>query len=289
MLGIKTIEEFTLEECEAFLKREDISKDERQGAEKRKNWLLSHMPPPPPPQPEPRKKTIMEEFPEYDFRPTSLLVGKAIKDKGYAKMPIIIGGFLILLSVVFWGLMSHYSILEKQVESDDYHMRHKYSDEIAIFGGLGSMMLVFGICALSIGCVYRKKYMPIKAAADYVSYNKKGWQYLPPLLVAKVPGNGTGCVIFVKNRKFGVLKYGVSIYHVKIVIPSEYDSLTWLTSQFLLAERNGKKMIVDLVHNSCTDGYDKLSPVNKNNSGLLYEVEEGGRTFLIDVYGNKLT
>ena len=41
--------------------------------EKRKNWLLSHMPPPQPPQPEPRPKTILEKFPEYKFRPVSMI------------------------------------------------------------------------------------------------------------------------------------------------------------------------------------------------------------------------
>lgn len=40
MLGFKTIEEFDLQECEAFLKRVDVSEEERQRAERRKTQLI---------------------------------------------------------------------------------------------------------------------------------------------------------------------------------------------------------------------------------------------------------
>ena len=52
MLGFKTIEEFTLEECIAFLERTDISEEDRQSAEARKQYLLN-LPPLPEPELEP--------------------------------------------------------------------------------------------------------------------------------------------------------------------------------------------------------------------------------------------
>ena len=63
MHGFKTIEEFTLEECEAFLKRNDISGEDRRQAECRKAQLLAREKPPKPNSP----KNVMERFPDIKF------------------------------------------------------------------------------------------------------------------------------------------------------------------------------------------------------------------------------
>ena len=54
MHGFKTIEEFTLEECEAFLKRNDISGEDRRQVECRKRQLLA------------TEKTSKPNFPKFD-------------------------------------------------------------------------------------------------------------------------------------------------------------------------------------------------------------------------------
>lgn len=88
MIGYKTIEEFTLKECDAYLKRTDISEEDRQRTAQRKAYLSSLKPelvseletnnesetnvP---------QKTIMELFPKYKFMPTSLR-----KYRGYAHL-----------------------------------------------------------------------------------------------------------------------------------------------------------------------------------------------------------
>lgn len=301
MIGFKTIEEFTLAECNAYLVRTDISEADRQRALNQRNYLIGQMPPTPktptlsqtPPQP----KTIIEMFPEYGFKPTSLLPGPATKGKSYARVPILIGYFLLLAGLVCLGLMTYYyseeskyrgleefykEIADRYSEEGDnessyeasrtqYEMERKKIDmnELAeyIMLPIGVPLTCVGVIVLLIAYSCRRQ-TPIKAVADYVSTTGKG--------VNK------GRPIFVKSRMFGVLKHGSS----QVIVPAEYDKLTWATGKFLFGEINGKTLLVDTKGNRCTKPYDRLTW--SEHEGVL-RAEQGGRRFLIDVYDNELS
>ena len=256
MIGFKTIEEFTLAECDAYLVRTDISEADRQHALNQRNYLIGQMPPTPKtptiPQTPPQSKTIIEMFPEYGFKPTSLLPGPATKGKSYARVPILIGYFLLLAGLVCFGLMTYY-----------YSEESKYE----LVGGLGFFLTWVGVMFLLVAYSYRRKTL-VKAIADYVSTTGKGVN--------------NGRPIFVKGRMFGVLKYRYS----KVIVPAEYDKLTWATGKFLFGEINGKTLLVDTKGNRCTKPYDRLSW--SEHEGVLW-AEQGGRRFLIDVYDNELS
>ena len=136
MLGYKTIEEFTLEECETFLGRTDISEENRQCAQKRKEYLM-HMPPPPPPPPE---KTIIERFPEFDFSPTE----RESVGKWFYFAEMVVGLILSCFGIVYF------------VSSD--------------FSGI---MIILGGPLLIGGFLNFIKHKPIASVADYVPKNRK--------------------------------------------------------------------------------------------------------------------
>ena len=201
MHGFKTIEEFTLEECEAFLKRNDISGEDRQRVEERMKWLLDHpsetprQPEPPQPEPPERPKTIAEQFPEYRFVLTSTLE----EEKHGVLLNILL--FLIagyaLSVLVYWGVTG---FLESVV---------------CIVSGF--FVFAFGVAVREVGIKpYVEKFSPIKTVADYISENSTGRR-----------GKRT---IFVKSRKFGVLH---SKFH-RVVIGAQYDQLSWLNDDVLL-------------------------------------------------------
>ena len=166
MHGFKTIEEFTLEECEAFLKRNDISDEDRRRVKERMEWLLAHpWETPGQPKAPQRQKTIAEEFPEYRFVLTSTL-----KEKKYGLFLWILVVLLSVLAILIFICNILY---------DDY---------------LALLSVIPGTVACAIGCnisSYKEKFSPIKTVADYISENSMGRR-----------GKRT---IFVKSRKFGVL------------------------------------------------------------------------------------
>ena len=167
MHGFKTIEEFTLEECEAFLKRNDISDEDRRQVKERMEWLLSHpWETPGQPKAPQRQKTIAEEFPEYRFVLTSTL-----KEEKH-------GLFLWILFVIL-SVLTLWIFICSLLEGDDYLAR------LSIIPFLAAG--VIGGCISS----YKEKFSPIKTVADYISENSMGRR-----------GKRT---IFVKSRKFGVL------------------------------------------------------------------------------------
>lgn len=164
-------------------------------------------------------KSIIDEFPEYDFVPTSVMGGPKEKTPKYGKIPIRIGLVLILAGGVLLGLMVNY-----------YNKHH---------GGLAETMMSVGIPVFSVGIflvilgyVFRKKGHPIKTVADYVSKNMKF-------------GRRKGLIIFVKNRKFGVLKLGFN----EIYVSPEYDKLSWRNKNILIAKKDSTEFLIDIYGN----------------------------------------
>ena len=290
MKGFKTIEEFTLTECEEFLKRNDISEEDRQRAEKQKKKLLQ-------PEPEQPQKSILEEFPEYEFMPTSLFGGKTTKEKNYGKIPIGIGYALLLLAIVFIGLSWHYDkrseaykeemmkYREQHYDNNSYEYCRDYidmeseasdmEDRSEWMVAVGSELLTIGVIILIIGYLYRKRRYPIRAVADYYATSKIGRR--------------DNCRIVVKARKFGVIQqsaFGMEI--VKLLIPTEYDRMTWQTFQLLFAEKDGKTKLIDITGKKGTKEYDKLEWKDEKTTDILV-AENDGRRFLVDAYGNILS
>ena len=140
MIGYKTIEEFTLEECIAFLKRTDINEEERKCAENRMEYL-THMPPPPPPPPE---KTIIERFPEFEFTPSSVIGGNRSRTKLYFFAITIVGVIFSYFGIVYF-------------DSSDFSF----------------ILLTFGFTFLVAGFLNLIKHKPLVDVADYVPKNRK--------------------------------------------------------------------------------------------------------------------
>ena len=56
--------------------------------------------------------------------------------------------------------------------------------------------------------------------------------------------------MFVKNRKFGVMENGGLFSGYKVIIPAEYDKLTWKKrNNILIAEKDGKQFLIDIYGN----------------------------------------
>lgn len=245
----------------------------------------------------PPQKTIIEEFPEYGFRPTSLLGGPTIRSKSYGRIPILVGGIALLASFIVLGFMiynfTEAAKYEKRAEryskkSYEYYLqgenelqkkesenekrmelKREKSENLAenILLPIGIPLLYCGLICFALGCKYHKKYMPVKAVADYLSFSGKG--------------KSKGMAIFVKDRKFGVLKTGFN----EVVVPAEYDRLTWQSTKHLFGEVDGKILLVDAKGKQCTQPYDKLT-WSSHKGVLLAELD--GKDFLVDIYGNVL-
>jgi len=288
MIGFKTIEEFTLAECEAYLQRNDISEQDRQRAEKRKEELLRLISEQP-------QKSILEEFPEYGFKPTSLMPGPAtINNK--LKVLILLGVIVLLAGLVCSGLAVSYAVKEAKYEKmADYYlekscdyakegeaqlekeaeqeaermddMTDRMADLEGIMGPIGGYVTFLGLCLFVTPLVFRKKLVPVQAVADYVSSSRKG--------------KNKTMLIFVKDRRFGVLKE-----FNEVIVPAEYDKLTWQSKKYLFGEIDGKVLLVDTKGNRCTKPYDHLS-WSEHKEVLRAELD--GRSFLIDIYDNVLS
>ena len=233
MHGFKTIEEFTLEECEAFLKRNDISSEDRRRVKERMGWLLAHpWETPGQPKAPQRQKTIAEEFPEYRFVLTSTL-----KEKKYGLF--LNGRFYIILGVLLEVLFSFIILVEFDGEIDE----------------LLPILFFISMVCLSVYAIVefiKKKFSPIKTVADYISENSMGRR-----------GKRT---IFVKSRKFGVLH---SIFH-RVIIGAQYDQLSWLNDDVLLGRVNGKYLLIDKDGKTLTPKYDHIT---KNDEATLEAVD----------------
>ena len=93
-------------------------------------------------------------------------------------------------------------------------------------------IIILGIVLLIMGFVGRVKRRSLKKFVDYLS-GKRG------------AGKQKKMRIFVKNRKFGVLRKGL----YKVFVPAEYDKLSWRGKKILDAEKDGRHFIIDIYGN----------------------------------------
>ncbi len=131
------------------------------------------------------------------------------------------------------------------------------------------LLLVYilpGVAYFAASSYARKKGHILTDIADYISTEKAGV--------------GGGFAIFVKNRKFGL----VNIYN-QIIIPAEYDKLSWTSKGLLFAERNGKHLLLDSTGSKRTKEYDKLTWSDKKD---ILVAEKEGIQILVDIFGNEL-
>lgn len=303
MIGFKIIEEFTLEDCESFLNRKDISQEERQQAERRRNYLqylqdrnaedlYDDVVPESGSRPVSRPKTIMEEFPEYGFVPTTILGGK----KKMSVVLLLIGGIVTIVGVVLLCFGIRYNHIANSYERKaDYYLEkaceyeklgyenkakemdkkwQEMDDRNAEMGEHADGMLVSGTYVIfscmaffAVVLVGSKSRKFIMAVADYFPMKRAGFR--------------GKWVIFVKDRKFGLLKQG----RTKIVIPAQYEKLSWQQGNILMGEELGKCFLIDRKGKRLTRNYDRLSW----RDGITLEAVDNGRDFLIDIYGNELS
>lgn len=185
---------------------------------------------------------IIEEHPEFDFVPTSVLLGKTSKKKSYGWIPISIGALLTLGGIVLLILMFYYSVKLDGVKHSYYsdyrigrHLENHYNDLVSFMMVIGIPVASCGLITLILGLIYKKNFTPIKTIADYIPRNKR-------------VGKCKRRMIFVKDRKFGVLKKGFN----KILAPAEYDKLTWRDTNTLYAEKNKRRFLIDIYGNELT-------------------------------------
>lgn len=201
MKDYKQIESLTLEECESYLMDPNLSQIERQYAEQHREEMMKW----------PWKKSIMEEFPEYRFRPISLIRGA---DRSPSKGMYVAG--ITMLSIAF--VVFAVSII----------LGFTIDVELFAISSGGFYFLTFGIACL-ITSKRAKNGHALNEVADYISIKWYGRKYL----------------IFVKNRKFGVL----TDFNM-IQIPAEYDKLSWKEkNRILVAEKNGETFLIDIFGN----------------------------------------
>ena len=220
MKDYKQIESLTLEECESYLKDPNLSQTERQYVEQHREEMMKW----------PWKKSIMEEFPEYGFKPTSLLVKRAGNP---SKVFYLAMGYtfliLTLISTVFCIIMS---FLE--------------GDGMPWWGIILFTIALNGPCVFLIikGYSFKNKpFLDFKQEADYLATNRK-------LLANSLRDTKQ---FFVKNRKFGLITTSSRLKDAmssKILIPAEYDKLSWKEkNRILVAEKNGETFLIDIFGN----------------------------------------
>lgn len=172
----------------------------------------------------------MEDFTDYRFKPVSLIKGPATKSSSYARIPILIGYAMTIAGFILLILLIVYAVERDQYDKkinwtdgwDEYHYTYEYRhwahmDTLCvIMTSTGVPIFSVGVVILVLFYVLRRKHSPIQSIADYISTNK-------------MVGKRKNLIIFVKNRKFGVMKKGLN----KIVIPAQFDMLSWETKVFL--------------------------------------------------------
>ena len=218
MRGFKTIEEFTLTECEEFLKRNDISEEDRQRAEKRRDVLIANQETVS--SPDVSMENMMDKFPEYKFIPSALA---PLQRKDPAKYyyrnawPLLL--CWIIPGVLFFVISSQVK-KKGQVLTDiaDYisTSRTGVKWNYAIFARNRKFGLVNGINQIIIPA----------------EYDKLWWASRQGFLFAEKEGK---CLLFDRlgNK-----------------LTKEYDSLSWSDRKnILVAEKGGVKILVDVYGN----------------------------------------
>lgn len=259
MLGFKTIEQFTPAECDEFLKRTDIGDADRRRAEERRNFLLH--------QPQPAQKTILELFPEYGFMPTSVVKGNTFLKVLSVLFLIAAVGFYIaglVIEIRYWeynkemawiacaSIMIPIIVLAMfflfVYRKDNKHgeivlltiellalpimiLNTLVMDDHTVLAHCGDFWLLLSCFTLiMLSLLYCR--MRIASIADYIAkkcFNKSSKRYF----------------IFVKDRKFGIVKKGL----YKTIVPAEYDKLSWRDDNTLAAEQDGQTFLIDIFGN----------------------------------------
>lgn len=213
MKDYKRIESLTLEECESYLKDSNLTQTERRYAEQHREEMMKW----------PWKKSIMEEFPEYGFRPTSLLLNtKTIN------LPMRIGWMFLCYGVAGIIMVVLAAIGKAEMAPGE-----------ALIPSF--LFLFLSIPLFSKGKKEKKRLLntpprQLTEIADYVSLKK----------TQQFTHRNT---FFVKNRKFGIMRW--NLYNEIIVqISAEYDKLSWKEkNRILVAEKNGETFLIDIFGN----------------------------------------
>lgn len=163
-------------------------------------------------------QSILEKYPEYGFKPTSLHNKRASGRKWLLALYIflgIIGGVYLISGVVALFVYIIIGLEEDQADS---------------IGGITSLVLFIAV------------YMPLFLAKIILWYRKG---ILSSLFADYIQTKGK-MRFFVKDGKFGLVK--VSNY--KILVPANYDKLTWNQRyETIMATLNGTSFLID-VHNN---------------------------------------
>lgn len=220
MLGFKTIEEFTLVECDDFLQREDISDDARQRAIRRKNELIVCEDSEPPVD---KPQTVMERFPDIRFVYNRKVVPN-----------YLIVGFLwlvVILEIIIMNLYEYGTLnvpilclcgLLLVVMVKIYYKRHMQLKNLFIEETKNRFILVSDL--YKVGLCY-----------------KNTLRILVPIEYDSVVKNGSDYFVVEKDGKKGVYK------RKKIIIPIEYNDIQWNSNNNVFyAEKNGRQIIIDI-------------------------------------------
>ena len=182
---------------------------------------------------------------------TIALYNKKTKNKNCGKRTIILGYVFVVLGAIFLGLWI-YCIVQKEryislinniwkIEYENPDERSKqsvlYSElehryhylESRVMAPIGGTLFGIGLLFLLPMGYSARKTQSIKVVADYISTRKNGRQKMH--------------VIFVKDRKFGVLNANFN----NVVVPPKYDKLSWTTNKdMLMAEKDGESFLIDI-------------------------------------------
>ncbi len=209
MLGYKTIEEFDLQECEAFLNRADVSEEDRQRAERRKTQLIVSKQKAARNNPVQRTPmTVIDRFPNIKFvmNPKRHFIPSWF----WWTLPIqLMGTFCSMggLLVLLWAF---------------YHFRHKQLKNRFIEETDNKFKLVSDLYKLGL-------------------YNKNTLRILVPIEYDNIVKTALDFFVVEKNGKKGVYK------RKKLLIPVEYDKLEWnSTNNVFNAEKDGRQILFDI-------------------------------------------
>ena len=108
-------------------------------------------------------------------------------------------------------------------------MKRYHYLESRVMAPIGGTLFGIGLLFLLPMGYSARKTQSIKVVADYISTRKNGRQKMH--------------VIFVKDRKFGVLNANFN----NVVVPPKYDKLSWTTNKdMLMAEKDGESFLIDI-------------------------------------------
>lgn len=203
----------------------------------------------------PWRSSIIEKYPEYKFVPTDFIPVFNNRQKGIKKTNRIIwtiffvGFALIIIGYIFFYKYEYQRVSMLKDRYGDYFdlLDWWWANVDGFFndgtwyewlGSIGGGMCICCLWILVVILIIKRtiKALSIRSQkyiqeADYV---EKTWRF-------------SKYIFFVKDRKFGLFD------KVEIVIPAEYDRLSWKEKgRILVAERNGETFLIDIFGNRLT-------------------------------------